>query len=133
MVELSSVPSQLIRHLLRSLAVVENDDRYVVNHEIFHNPHGGTPGCKVNFGGSFAAVDLGKDPDDLHFAGDFKNWKPLRAAYALSSGRIAKALCILEIKKPKIVPARVSVPPCGTEGFRESMEQLANSLERHGL
>ena len=133
MVDLPNVPSQLIRHLLRTLAVVESDDRYVVNHAIFHNPHGGTPGCKVNFGGSFAAVDLGKNPEDLHFAGDFRNWKQLRAAYSLSSGNLKKALGILEIEKPEKVPARVSVPSCGTEGFRKSMEQLANSLERHGL
>lgn len=133
MKQLPDKPSELIRVALQDLEAVENDSRYSVDMDVWHEPDTYTT-CYVCLAGSVIAKSLGapathsQNPDHYPYSVERK----LRALDWLRAGFIKEFLECLRCPLPESLPDETDYIYYG-ENFKEALLDISAILEAEGL
>lgn len=135
MTQLPDKPSELIRLALKDLALVEKDDRYKVDMNVYHCLMSWTGKCAVCFAGSIQAKSLNASVfiDTRPSTFDIDTREKLYALDRFRLGFISYGLRFMDIPFDKHI--RVPVTPYETSPakFKRDMIKIAKTFEGLGL
>lgn len=132
---LPKVPSELITLALNDLELVEKDERYEVNMEVYHYPSDGK--CLVCLAGAVMAKSLEVPPETNYLSYSEPNYKQLNALDYFRAGALHAGLYCLNFgrstwgrfKECVHMPSYVSSPAL----FKSEMRDMAAQFKKAGL